>query len=247
MSKTHWYLKHCDLFEQLSESEIGRLETRSRTRDFKRGCPIYLPADPGDAVYLLVEGRIKICYFGEDGKETILAFVEPGELFGELAVVREGPRGELAECVEDSRVAMIPRAAMQELMRDHADVSLGITKIIGFRRIRIENRLKNLLFRSNRERLVHLLLDLAEEHGEDTSDGVQLRIRLSHQDLASIIGVTRETVSLTMRDLRNAKLIDSGRCRITLPNPCELARSVKRTFRPRSHIATTTPKLVSAM
>ena len=92
----------------------------------------------------------------------------------------------------------IPGDRMQRLMESHADVSLGITKMIGLRRRRIERRLKNLLYLSNRERLIYLLLELAEQYGLAGSAGINLGIKLSHQDLANIIGSTRETVTVVL-------------------------------------------------
>lgn len=112
--------------------------------------------------------------------------------------------------------------------RRHLDVALGITKMIGLRRHRIEHRLKNLLFLSNRDRLVHLLLDLAEQFGSHADDGIRLRIKLSHQELASLIGSTRETVTVILGQLKAEGSIDSGRRKIVLTAPQRLARSVHR-------------------
>lgn len=117
---------------------------------------------------------------------------------------------------------------MQHLMAVRADVALGITKMIGLRRQRIERRLKNLLFLSNRERLVHLLIDLAEQFGLHTDDGIQLRVKLSHQDMANLIGSTRETVTVTLGQLKSEGSVDGGRRKILLTNPERLARSVNR-------------------
>ena len=113
-------------------------------------------------------------------------------------------------------------------MNNYPNISLGITKLIGFRRLRIERRLKSLLFHSNRDRLVHLLLELAEQYGTQHADGVLLGIRLSHQDLASIIGSTRETVTVLLGKLQGEKKIKVGRRRIVITQPRELAESVQR-------------------
>jgi CRP-like cAMP-binding protein len=123
---------------------------------------------------------------------------------------------------------MIPAEPLQQLMAQSADVSLGITKMVGLRRHRIERRLKNLLFLSNRERLVHLLLDLAEQFGLHTDDGIQLRIKLSHQELGNLIGSTRETVTVILGQLKADRSVDGGRRKIVLTNPQRLAHSVNR-------------------
>ncbi len=226
MADRTWHLKRCDLFERLTAGELSRLESRCRVRNFVRGNLIYLPSDQADAVLLLTSGRVKICSLTDEGKQAILAFVEPGELFGELAVVESGRREEYAEACEASTVVLIPAQVMQQLMQEHADVSLGITKLIGLRRRRVERRLKHLLFRSNRQRLVHLLLELSEDYGTPVPDGVQLGIKLSHQDLANVIGSTRESVTLALGQLQAEGNLRLGRQKIVLTDPPSLAQSL---------------------
>ena len=175
---------------------------------------------------MLAEGRVKIGSLTEDGKQTILAFIEPGELFGELSLMGTDEREEYAETVEKSTVILIPGEVMQTLLVEIPEVSLGVTKLFGIRRRRIERRLKYLLFRSNRERLVHLLLELAEQYGQATEGGVELRIKLSHQDLANIIGSTRETVTVVLGVLQAEGRLKLGRRRIVLSDITRLADSV---------------------
>lgn len=232
MSEKLWYLKRCHLFEHLSTAELRSIEGRSRVRSFPRQSPIYLPADSADAVFLLAAGRAKICHLTPEGKQSILAFIEPGELFGELAVIDPGrEREEYAEAVEASTVVMIPSAVLEEFMEKHAHLSLSITKLIGFRRRRIEQRLKHLLFLSNRDRLTHLLLELAQQYGERQREGIRLTIPLSHQDLANLIGSTRETVTVVLGEMQGEGLIKIGRREITIRQPELLARTVEREWK----------------
>ncbi|MFV1968904.1 MAG: Crp/Fnr family transcriptional regulator, partial [Pirellulaceae bacterium] len=227
MADKLWCLKHCDLFERLSPAELREVETQSRARTFPRRIPIYLPADEANAVFLLAAGRAKICHITPDGKQPILAFIDPGDLFGELAILDpDVSRDEYAEAVESSIVVLIPAGAIQRLMQEHPEVSVGITKLIGLRRKRIERRLKNLLFLSNRERLTHLLLELAEQYGTIGDDGVRLRIPLSHQDLANVIGSTRETVTVVLGDMQLEGLLKIGRRKTTIRDPQRLAQIV---------------------
>ena len=226
MSEKYWYLKRCDLLQRLSPEQIKQVESRCRIQKFWRKSPIYLPADQADGVLLLVEGRVKICGFTAEGKQSILAFVEPGELFGELAVIEQGKREEYAEAVEPTTVLLIPADEMQRLMGAFPEVTMGVTKLIGLRRKRIERRLKYLLFHSNRERLVHLLLELAETYGKPQGRQIELGIKLSHQDLANIIGSTRETVTVTLGELQSAGFVEVGRKKIIIQNIEKMARSV---------------------
>ena len=228
MNEKFWYLKHCDLFERLSDNELRQVEHRSRARSFPPKSPIYLPGDQTRAVFLLAAGQAKICHLTPDGKQSILAFIEPGELFGELAVFDEGRRDEYAEAVENTTVVMIPGEEFERLLAEHPQVSLGVTRMIGLRRRRIERRLKNLLFLSNRDRLTHLLLELVEQYGRETPDGIELSIKLSHQDLANIIGSTRETVTVVLGEMQAEGLVKVGRRKIVVKQSERLANGVHR-------------------
>jgi CRP-like cAMP-binding protein len=229
MSERLWFLKRCDLFQQLGQDQLAALEARCRARKLPRGAPIYLPSDQADGVMLVAEGRVKIGSLTQEGKQTILAFIEPGELFGELALLGGEKREEYAETVEKSTIVLIPNEVMRQLLAENHDVSLGITKLFGLRKQRIERRLKYLLFRSNRERLVHLLLELAEQYGQAVPGGVQLKIKLSHQDLANIIGSTRETVTVVLGELQAEGRLQIGRRKIVLTDIVRLADSVGAT------------------
>lgn len=226
MSERLWFLKRCDLFQQLGQEKLAALEARCRARKLPRGAPIYLPSDDADGVLLVAEGRVKIGSVTQEGKQTILAFIEPGELFGELSLFGTEKREEYAETVEKSTIVLIPSEVIRQLLAENPEVSLGITKLIGLRRQRIERRLKYLLFRSNRERLVHLLLELAEQYGQAVPGGVQLKIKLSHQDLANIIGSTRETVTVVLGELQAEGRLQIGRRKIVLTDIVWLADSV---------------------
>jgi len=226
MSGSLWYLKRCDLFEKLAPAEIERLEQRAQVRNFARKGLIYLPNDQADAVLLLAKGRVKIVNLTADGKQSILAFIEPGELFGELAVFGPSEREEFAEVMDAATVILIPATEMRRLMESHPDISLGVTKLMGFRRRRVERRLRHLLFRSNRERLIHLLLELVEQYGVQTPAGVSLTIRLSHQDLASVIGSTRESVTLVLGELAAEGIVDVSRRQLVISSLKKLAASV---------------------
>jgi CRP/FNR family transcriptional regulator, cyclic AMP receptor protein len=230
MDEKFWYLKSCSLFECLSDEHVRRLESRAKSRTFKRGALVYVPSDLGDCVLLLISGRVKIFHNTQDGKQAVLAIIDPGELFGELAIatLEDGQRDEYAETMEASTIVLIPADDIRRMAAEHPSLSLGITKLMGLSRRRVERRLKSLLFRSNRERLVHLLFDLAEKYGRYTRDGgISLGIHLSHQELASIIGSTRETVTLVLGELQAEGAITVNRREVILCQAGRLAEMIE--------------------
>lgn len=226
MGEKYWYLKNCELFEQLTQEQIARVESRAVARTFSRGSLIYLPSDRSDSVLLLTSGRVKIYHITSEGKQALLALIEPGELFGEVAVVESGQRDEFAEAMESCTLIRISGEEIRHLMEQHPQVAVGVTRLMGLRRQRIERRLKSLLFRSNRERLIHLLLELADKYGRQTREGIEIGIKLSHQDLASIIGSTRETVTVVLGELQNEGALLIRRKQILLTRMKQLAESI---------------------
>ena len=246
MAESYWHLKNCRLFEHIPAPEIQYLESASRLRNVKRGEAIYLPADPADSVLLLVNGRVKICQITAEGKQSILSFIEPGELFGELAILGNEQRGECAEAVATSQLVVIPKQELISLMLNKPEVSAGISRIIGQRRQRIERRLRNLLFQSNRKRLIHLLLELVERYGQTVPEGVRINIKLTHLEMANVIGSTRETVTVVLGQLQEEDLILIERRQITILALEKLAAEVDEKL-PTVRRVETRPPLVEVV
>ena len=225
MADRIWCIQKCRLFEQLPAADLSFLESRARVKKFPGNSSVYFPSDAAESVFVLVEGRIRLYSITPDGKQAVLAIVEPGELFGELALLGSDERDEHAQAVGASRVVSIARDAVETVLLRNADVSLAITKFVGMRRKRLERRLRNLLFRSNRERLVGLLCELLEQYGRKIDEGLLIDIKLSHQDLAGLIGITRESVTLTLGELQFERFITVGRQRIVVLNADKLAQA----------------------
>ncbi len=225
MNEKYWYLKKCPVFADLEPHQIQSIEAGCFVREFSRGEMIYLPSDMGNSVLLLARGRVRIYHVTDDGKQAILGFVEAGELFGELSAFNGSLREEYAEAAEKALVVLMPRDIVHRLMNQFPSVSMRLTKLFGLRLKRVERRLKSLLFRSSRDRLLHLLLELGERYGRRTTDGVLIAQKISHQDMASIIGATRETVTITLGELQQEGVLQIDRRRITLKDFDQLAVS----------------------
>jgi CRP-like cAMP-binding protein len=227
MHEKIWYLRKCDLLKSLLPERLEQIQSRCRLDRFPKGTPAYLPVDASDATYVVGKGRIKICHITNEGKQSILSFIDPGEVFGELAVLDSGPREEYAEATKECTTVRIPCSLLRELVRQDPEFCLRLMQLIGQRRRRAERRLKNLVFLPNRDRLLHLLLELADKYGVASADGLLLNTNLSHQDLASTIGSTRETVTLVLGELQARGLIRIGRRKITLVQPAALSQLVR--------------------
>ncbi|MDQ7819230.1 MAG: Crp/Fnr family transcriptional regulator [Armatimonadota bacterium] len=218
-----WYLRQVDLFAGVDEAELRRLGERATLREFGRGSVILHPDEPQERVYVIKEGRVKISRYSPDGREQILALLGPGDIFGELALVGEAEPVH-AEAFEHTLLCALSRDDMAALLRRHPELMLHVLRTLADRLRVAEEEIADLVFRTVPGRLAALLLRLAEASGHRHGGRLRLALRLTHQDIASMIGATRETVTATLSRLRAAGLIATEGRRIVVLDPEGLRR-----------------------
>ena len=204
-----WVLKKLPLLQDLTHDTLARLAESVQLLDLRRRHVIYLPGDPGRAVYFLSTGRVKISKVTRDGKELTLDYRGPGEIFGEICLIDGGPREEMAEAMDSAVVAEVDRNLFERLIQREGLVGYRLCKILAQRRREIENKLENLVFKDVNSKLAELLLRLAVEYGIDDSRGTLVALKITHQEMANLIGSTRETVSLTLSQFKRSGLIQT--------------------------------------
>lgn len=202
-------LDSVEAFAGLDTEDIRSLELHMRVVDLPKGDWLFMEGDPRSDVYCLIDGRVKISRLSRTGKEFILALIEPGEIFGESSLFVDGPHDSFGVASQDSRVLAIPSSELAKLMEKHSGLPLRLAKLVERRRQKIERRLVATAFHKVRGRLASLLLQLCQDYGVRGIDGISLRIDLRHQEMANLIGVSREIVSHTLSDFRREGLIDS--------------------------------------
>jgi CRP-like cAMP-binding protein len=217
-----WYFEQFRMLSALSDAQRRHLEKITRMLEVKRGTRIYLPGDPSDQIFLLKSGVIKISTTTPDHREVILAFLYPGDIFGELAVVDESPRDHLAEAYEDCVICAMSRDIVMRLVRETPEVGFQITKLIGLRIRTLRSRVEELLCKSAHARVAHALLELAERHGVPDKDGVLIALRLSQGDLGRLVGLSRETVNAILQEWREQNLLEMDRRSVRLRDPNRL-------------------------
>jgi CRP/FNR family cyclic AMP-dependent transcriptional regulator len=201
-----WYLRQTGLFDRLGESELQRIAELSRMREFPRGQLILGPKSDPDLIYLVKAGHVKISTFSPEGKEQILALLDRGDVFGELAPA-EAPVPTHVEAFDHAIVCTLHRTLFEEILRHTPEVGLRVIRALARRLRAAEQEIEDLALRSVPGRLAALLLRLAEEYGEPQDQGIRLSLRLTHQDLASMVGSTRETVTAVINRFRDEALI----------------------------------------
>lgn len=222
-----WYLKKINIFKGLSEEEMHYIDHVSTMKHYAKKEPIFLPADPGDRVYLLKKGRVKIARLSEEGKELILAVLNTGEIFGEAAIFDTDARSNMAETLEDAYICEISKKDFEELLAKKPELALRLTKLVGLRRQQLEMKIEDLIFRNVQGRLVHLLLNLMRSYGVKKDTGILIDIKLTHAQIANLIGATRETTTLYLNQLKAQGLLDFEKRKILVLKPQLLAKALE--------------------
>jgi CRP-like cAMP-binding protein len=204
-----WYLKKLPLFQDLPHDTLVKLAESVHLHEIKRRHVIYLPGDPGNAVFFTNGGRVKISKVTRDGKELTLDYRGPGDIFGELCLIEGGPREEMAEATDNALITEVERGLFERLVQREGIVGYRLTKILAQRRREVENKIENLVFKDVNAKLAELLLRLGTEYGVEDSRGTLVALKITHQEMANLIGSTRETVSLTLSQFKKNGLIQT--------------------------------------
>ncbi|GAB1721201.1 MAG: cyclic nucleotide-binding domain-containing protein [Nitrospira sp. CR1.1] len=219
-----WFLKHIRLFDGISPSAMHEMEKITRMEEVRKRQPLYLPGDPSSSVYLLKRGRVKIANTAANGKEVTFEIIEAGDVFGELDVLQDTPRSTSAEALDDALICVIPRKEFDQYLAMHPNVTINLTKLIGLRLKKIQSRVEDLVFRDVPARLAHLLSELGKSEGDPGPQGVRLKVKLTHQEMANLIGCSRETVSTTLGQFREEGLIHTEGRTVIILQPDALVR-----------------------
>lgn len=202
-----WYLKKIPLFEGLPQEAMRQLLPNLEMREVRRRQVLYIPGDPGQSVFFLNGGRVKVSKVTRDGRELTLAYRVPGDLFGELCLGHGKPREKMAEAVETALVTEVARQAVEDLIEQYPSLAWELIRISNDRRTEVEARVARLIFRDVKSKLAELLLSLVKEFGVEDVRGTLIAIKITHQEMANLIGSTRETVSFTLSQFRKKSLI----------------------------------------
>jgi CRP/FNR family transcriptional regulator, cyclic AMP receptor protein len=210
------FLSMIPLFSGLFEHEAAELERAAQPLFIRKKQVAYRPGDPADAIFIIRSGRIKISKITEDGREIILNLLKTGDVFGEMAFLEDSPRDTFAEALDDTNVFLFKKVDLLQLIKKRPAITYRLAKVIGERRKEAEKNMESFLYKGVRERLANLLLKLSNDYGIKDSRGKMLRIKITHQDLANLIGSSRETVSLTLGDFRREGYIDINERKIII-------------------------------
>jgi CRP/FNR family transcriptional regulator, cyclic AMP receptor protein len=203
-------LGRVELLTGLQPAELKRLEAWANPKRYRRGEAIFTPGDASVSLYLIRKGRVKISRLSPDGREITLHILEPGEPFGEEALVDDETRYSTAQALDETLLLELPAAPLQEFLAGNAELANAVIRLMCRRRRLLESQVEELAFKDVGARLASCLLSLAASHGVPIADGeVLIRVRLTHQELAHLVCTTRETITLTLDRFKQEGWLDS--------------------------------------
>lgn len=189
------FLKDIALFSSLADKELNQIRAHITLRDFKKNETILHEEETIEFMYIIINGKVKASRVGRDGKEAILSMHGPGEFFGELSLIDGRTTPAAVVAVENSIVAFISKDHFYSLLYTQRKILENLLKILCSRLREAWQKIEMMNFSDASQRLKMLLNMLAETYGDKTSEGTVLRVKLIHQDLADMTGLTRETVT----------------------------------------------------
>lgn len=203
-----WHLKNTQLFEDLTPDEIEQMSRITPYKRFAAGEIIYHMEDPADALYFVRDGMVKISMYFPNGKEMILGLLGKYDIFGELLLLPSERRPNQAEAVVDTTLIVMPEAEFQRLLQQHPKIVMKFIQVMSTRLWQAQQWQAEVGAFDAPGRLANLLLRLSNDFGVEGERGTVIDLNLTQQDLAKMIGATRETVSHCL-----ARLLEYGAVR----------------------------------
>ena len=200
-------LKKLTLFSELQDQDLEKIAAISIERNYKKNMLIFMEEDPGEAFYYIKSGKVKIFRTYEDGREHIIHIFGEGEVFGEATLFNNMNYPASALVYEDAIIGIIKNGDLENLVKENSELSLKLIKLFAKKLILAQEKIKDLTFNDVFSRTASQLLKLAKEYGIKTEKGTTIKIQLSRQELAEMVGTTRETVSRVISKFKKEKSI----------------------------------------
>lgn len=199
-------LRHTLLFAGLSDGELERVAQDLHRRQYAAGEAIFHQGDRGTAVYIVVTGRVRIYVPTAEGQEVAVIFYGPGEVFGEMALLESEPRSATAEAMEETSVLIMGGGPFYRHLQENYQVALNLMQHLSQRLRATTEQVRSLASLDVSRRTVRTLLQLAGRQGSAAVDGIHLG-RLTQQDLASLVGTSRESINRALGALARKGLV----------------------------------------
>ena len=197
-------LKSVPMFSGFSQDQLRALGAMIKRRGAPRGLAVMREGGPADCLYVVVSGRLKVLMGEADGKETILSIIGPGEFFGEMSLIDDNPRSATVMAIEPCELLAIARRDFRRCLVENSDLAMAVMRVLVRRLREADRKIGSLAMLDVYGRVARLLLDMSESvNGQRV-----VTKRISKQDIAKMIGASREMVHKVMKDLQVSGYIE---------------------------------------
>lgn len=193
-------LRQAPLFSALDDDSIASLVSSLAETRLRRGEVLFHEGDSGDKLYVVLEGKVKLGRTSADGRENLLAILGPGQMFGELSLFDPGPRSATVTAVTESTFASLSHEDLQLWLEGRPVVARGLLSQLAARLRKANDVVADLVFSDVPGRVAKALIDLADRFGRTADDGVHVHHDLTQEELAQLVGASRETVNKALAD-----------------------------------------------
>ena len=193
-------VRQAPLFTALDDEAAEALKASMARIELSRSEILFHEGDPGDRLYVIIEGKVKLGRASGDGRENLLAILGPGEMFGELSLFDPGPRNATATAVADTVLIALGNEDLTPWLSGRPEVARQLLRALARRLRRTNETLADLVFSDVPGRVAKALLDLSERFGRPTDDGLRVAHDLTQEELAQLVGASRETVNKALAD-----------------------------------------------
>ncbi len=193
-------VRKAPLFTALDDASAASLRSSMESVKLHKGAILFSEGDEGDHVYVIVEGKLKLGTSSGDGRENLLSVLGPGEMFGELSLFDPGPRTSTATAVTDVRLLSLGHDQVIPWVTKHPQVALELLGRLAQRLRRTNEVVGDLVFSDVPGRVAKALIDLGERFGQETDEGLYVNHDLTQEELAQLVGASRETVNKALAD-----------------------------------------------
>jgi len=193
-------LARSGIFQGVDPEAAEALAKEMETVEYRKGDVIFNEGEPGDSLYIVLSGKVKLGRRAADGRQNLLAVMGPSDMVGELSLFDPGPRTATATAVTDTRMARMRKGALRPWLSNRPEIAEQLLRVLARRLRRTNDNMADLIFTDVPGRVAKALLDLSRRFGVASDEGIHVTHDLTQEELAQLVGASRETVNKALAD-----------------------------------------------
>lgn len=214
------------ILRNLSKEQVVKLQEKAIQRTYPKNCFVFEEGQPTDGVYFIVSGYIKIVKLHKDGREKTLAILNPGDILGEMTLFQNELRTATAVALVKSTVIAIKKSEFLILLQDIPQLSIELISILSERLADTNRQVQDLIFLNARSKVISNLIQMEKVYGRKQKDATEISLKLTHEELSNLVGITRENVTKTLNELQDLKLIEVVQRKIRILDLSKLNKEI---------------------